>query len=41
MRTIQWNGMDLNKEKVGSGVYIYAIKAAGETYSGKIVIINE
>lgn len=41
MRTIQWNGMDSNKEKVGSGVYIYAIKAAGETYSGKIVIINE
>lgn len=41
MRTLQWSGLDANKEKVGSGVYIYAIKAAGETYTGKIVIIND
>jgi len=41
MRTLQWNGLDFKKEKAGSGVYIYAIKSAGETYTGKIVIIND
>lgn len=41
MRTLQWDGLDPKKEKLGSGVYIYAIKSAGETYTGKIVIIND
>ena len=40
-KIIKWNGRGNNNNKLGSGVYIYAIKNGGNTYTGKLVIINE
>jgi hypothetical protein len=39
-KVIQWNGLDKDGNKLASGVYIYAIRAAGETLKGKLVIVK-
>ena len=36
-----WNGLDNNKRKLSSGVYIYAVKSGNNVKKGKIVIFNE
>jgi len=38
---INWNGLDNNQNKLGSGVYIYVIKNGDEVIKGKVVIFNE
>jgi hypothetical protein len=36
-----WNGLDNNKRKLSSGVYIYAVKSGNNVKKGKIAIFNE
>jgi hypothetical protein len=38
---IIWDGLDNNKRKLSSGVYIYAVKSGNNVKKGKIVIFNE
>jgi hypothetical protein len=38
---IQWDGLDDNKNKLSSGVYIYVIKQGDEVIKGKVVIFDE
>ena len=38
---IYWDGLDNNRSKLGSGVYIYVIKQGDEVVKGKVVIFNE
>ena len=38
---IDWDGLDNNKNKLASGVYIYVIKQGDEVIKGKVVIFNE
>jgi len=38
---IQWDGLDDNNNKLGSGVYIYVIKQGDEVIKGKVVIFDE
>ena len=38
---IYWDGLDANKNKLDSGVYIYVIKQGDEVVKGKVVIFNE
>jgi len=38
---VSWNGLDQNKNKLASGVYIYVIKRGDDILKGKIVIFNE
>lgn len=38
---IEWDGLDSNQNKLGSGVYIYVIKHGDEVIKGKVVIFNE
>lgn len=38
---IEWDGLDSNQNKLGSGVYIYVIKQGDEVIKGKVVIFNE
>jgi hypothetical protein len=40
-RGISWDGLDNEKQKLGSGVYIYVIKRGDEIVKGKVVIFNE
>ncbi|MEO8399049.1 MAG: hypothetical protein ABI550_04440 [Ignavibacteriaceae bacterium] len=40
-KVIRWDGRNNNKEKLSSGVYVYAIKSGDETTIGKLVIFNE
>jgi hypothetical protein len=40
-RGISWDGFDNEKQKLGSGVYIYVIKQGDEIVKGKVVIFNE
>lgn len=38
---VQWDGKDLNKSKVSSGIYFYILLNENKKSIGKIVIINE
>jgi hypothetical protein len=38
---IEWDGLDRNGNKLGSGVYIYVVKQGDEVIKGKVVIFNE
>jgi len=40
-RGISWDGLDDEKQKLSSGVYIYVIKRGDEIVKGKVVIFNE
>jgi len=40
-RGVSWNGLDDDKKKLASGVYIYVIKKGSEVVKGKVVIFNE
>jgi len=39
--TVKWNGMNLNNEKLPTGVYIYVTKSGDTVKKGKIVIYNK
>ena len=38
---VSWDGLDINGNKLASGVYIYVIKDGDEVEKGKVVIFNE
>jgi len=38
---VSWDGLNNNKKKLASGVYIYVIKKGSEVVKGKVVIFNE
>lgn len=38
---VEWNGLNNENEKLGSGVYFYFIKSPERTALGKLVIVNE
>lgn len=38
---VNWNGLDIDGNKLASGVYIYIIKKGDEVVKGKVVIFNE
>lgn len=40
-RTVQWNGLDNNGNKLPSGVYIYVTDSDGQINKGKLAIIND
>lgn len=40
-RGVSWDGLDNDKNKLASGVYIYVIKKGSEIVKGKVVIFNE
>ena len=40
-RGISWDGLDLGRNKLASGVYIYVIKKGDKVVKGKVVIFNE
>ena len=39
-KTVIWNGMDGNGQKVATGVYFYTLEAGGESISGKMVYLK-
>lgn len=41
LKVISWNGFNDKNKKVGSGVYIYAIKKGNDISKGKLVILND
>ena len=40
-RGVSWDGLDNNRKKLASGVYIYVIKKGDDVVKGKVVIFNE
>jgi hypothetical protein len=38
---VSWNALDIEGQKLASGVYIYVIKKGDEVLKGKVVIFNE
>jgi hypothetical protein len=40
-RGVSWDGLDIDGNKLTSGVYIYVIKRGDEVVKGKVVIFNE
>lgn len=38
--SLQWDGLDLNKNKVKSGVYYYEVKFNNETLSKKMILVK-
>ena len=40
-RGVSWDGLDKDRNKLASGVYIYVIKKGDDVVKGKVVIFNE
>jgi hypothetical protein len=37
---VLWDGLADDGARVASGVYVYVVEAGGETFSGRLVVVN-